>query len=102
MSSGSAQAFLYEPAGVGEFYQLSTSTTASPGNGTSRNYTGISADGVLMVFDFRRLGSRTRRHEQHLGRVRRGSRAGCRERMAGCDIRPRGGGAPAEQAPQPL
>jgi len=51
MSSGSAQAFLYEPAGVGEFYQLSTSTTASPGNGTSGNYTGISADGVLMVFD---------------------------------------------------
>lgn len=51
MSSGSAQAFLYKPAGIGEFYQLSTSTTDSPGNGTSGNYTGISADGVFMIFD---------------------------------------------------
>jgi Tol biopolymer transport system component len=51
MSSGSAQAFLYKPAGAGAFYQLSTSTTASAGNGTSGNYTGISANGVFMVFD---------------------------------------------------
>ena len=51
MSSGSAQAFLYKPAGAGAFYQLSTSTTASAGNGTSGNYTGISADGAFMVFD---------------------------------------------------
>lgn len=46
-----AQAFLYEPAGGGGFYQLSATPTLSPGNGTSGNYTGISADGVFMVFD---------------------------------------------------
>lgn len=44
------QAFLYRPAG-GAFYQLSTSTSAGNGNGTSGNATGISADGNLMVFD---------------------------------------------------
>jgi Tol biopolymer transport system component len=46
-----AQAFLYKPANGGAFYQLSTSQTDSPGNGTSGNYTGISADGFVMVFD---------------------------------------------------
>ncbi len=50
MNAGSAQAFLYKPA-EDAFYQLSTSTTDAPGNGTSGNYTGISANGVFMVFD---------------------------------------------------
>jgi len=51
IAAGSAQAFLYEPAAGGVFYQLSATPTASPGNGTSGDYSGISADGVVMVFD---------------------------------------------------
>ena len=51
MSSGSQQAFLYRVSEGGTFYQLSTSLTDTPGNGTSANYTGISADGVFVVFD---------------------------------------------------
>lgn len=51
MLSGFAQAFLYDPAGEGAFYQLSTSVTATNGNGTSGNFTGISADGLITVFD---------------------------------------------------
>jgi hypothetical protein len=50
MNAGSAQAFLYKPV-EDAFYQLSTSTTAGPGNGASGNYSGISADGAFMVFD---------------------------------------------------
>ena len=49
MAAASAQAFLYDPAGA--FYQLSTSLTASNGNGSSGAYTSISADGGFMVFD---------------------------------------------------
>jgi Tol biopolymer transport system component len=51
MNSGFAQAFLYDPAGEGAFYQLSTSLTAGNGNGTSGNFTGISAYGTITVFD---------------------------------------------------
>ena len=47
----SPQAFFYDPAGAGAFYLLSTSQTATNGNGTSGNYTSISANGGLMVFD---------------------------------------------------
>jgi len=47
----SQQAFLYRPVGGGAFYRLSTSQTDTNGNGTSGNYTGISADGNFMVFD---------------------------------------------------
>jgi len=50
-SPASQQAFLYDPAGGGAFYQLSTSLTATNGNGTSGGFTGISADGGFMVFD---------------------------------------------------
>jgi Tol biopolymer transport system component len=50
LSAGSAQAFLYH-AGEGALYQLSTSLTAGPGNGASGDYTSISADGAVMVFD---------------------------------------------------
>jgi Tol biopolymer transport system component len=49
MAAASPQAFLYDPAGA--FYQLSTSLTASNGNGSSGAYTSISADGGFMVFD---------------------------------------------------
>jgi len=45
------QVFLYDPAGNGAFYLLSTSQTDTNGNGTSGNYTSISADGGFMVFD---------------------------------------------------
>lgn len=48
--AGAAQAFLYHAA-TGDLYQLSTSLTAAPGNGASGNYTGISADGAVLVFD---------------------------------------------------
>ena len=51
MNSGFAQAFLYDPSGEGAFYQLSTSLTAGNGNGTSGNFTGISAYGTITVFD---------------------------------------------------
>jgi Tol biopolymer transport system component len=51
MNSGFAQAFLYDPAGEGAFYQLSTSLTQGNGNNASGNYTGISADGLITVFD---------------------------------------------------
>jgi hypothetical protein len=51
MNSGFAQAFLFDPAGEGAFYQLSTSLAAGNGNGTSGNFSGISADGVVTVFD---------------------------------------------------
>ena len=47
----SQQAFLYRPAAGGTFYRLSTSQSFTNGNGTSGNYTGISADGNYMVFD---------------------------------------------------
>lgn len=50
-SQSSQQAFLYRPAGGGAFYRLSTSQSDTNGNGTSGNYTGISADGNFMVFD---------------------------------------------------
>jgi Tol biopolymer transport system component len=46
-----AQTFLYDPAGAGAFYQLSTSVTDGNGNDTSGNFTGISAEGVITVFD---------------------------------------------------
>lgn len=45
----SQQAFLYRAAGTGTFYRLSTSLSFTNGNGSSGNYTGISAD--FMVFD---------------------------------------------------
>jgi MYXO-CTERM domain-containing protein len=51
MNAGMAQAFLYKPANGGALYQLSTSQTDTPGNGTSANYSGISSDGVYTVFD---------------------------------------------------
>jgi len=51
MAAASAQAFLYDPAGGGAFYLLSTSQTDTNGNGSSGNYTSISANGRLMVFD---------------------------------------------------
>jgi len=51
MNSGFAQAFLFDPAGEGAFYQLSTSLAAGNGNGTSANFSGISADGLVTVFD---------------------------------------------------
>lgn len=51
MAAASAQVFLYKPAAGGAFYQLSATPTLASGNGTSGNFTGISADGVLMVFD---------------------------------------------------
>jgi Tol biopolymer transport system component len=51
MAAASPQAFLYDPAGAGAFYQLSTSLTATNGNGSSGAYTSISANGRLMVFD---------------------------------------------------
>jgi Tol biopolymer transport system component len=50
-SPASQQAFLYDPAGDGAFYRLSTSLTDTNGNGTSGGFTGISADGGFMVFD---------------------------------------------------
>ena len=50
MNSGFAQAFLYE-SGEGVLYQLSTSTSVAAGNGTSGDFSGISADGVITVFD---------------------------------------------------
>ena len=45
------QAFFYDPTGDGAFYLLSTSLTDTNGNGTSGDFTGISADGRFMVFD---------------------------------------------------
>jgi Tol biopolymer transport system component len=50
MNSGFAQAFLYRPQ-EGASYQLSTSLTDAQGNGVSADFSGISADGVFMVFD---------------------------------------------------
>jgi Tol biopolymer transport system component len=50
MFSGPAQAFLYE-SGEGALYQLSTSLTATAGNGESANASSISSDGVITVFD---------------------------------------------------
>lgn len=50
-TASNAQAFLYRPAGAGAFYRLSTSVTDTNGNGTSGNYSGISANGNIMVFD---------------------------------------------------
>jgi MYXO-CTERM domain-containing protein len=47
----SQQAFLYDPAGAGAFYQLSTSITDGTGNGPSGDFTGISADGRVLLFD---------------------------------------------------
>ena len=49
MNSGSAQAFRYRPADGGGFYRLSSSL--ANGNGTSGNYSGLSADGNFSVFD---------------------------------------------------
>jgi Tol biopolymer transport system component len=51
MNTGFAQAFLYDPAGEGAFYQLSTSIGEGNGNATSANFSSISADGVITVFD---------------------------------------------------
>ncbi len=51
MMVGSAQAFLYRPAGGGTFYRLSTSLTAGDGNNVSGNFAGISASGDFTVFD---------------------------------------------------
>ncbi|RIL08034.1 MAG: hypothetical protein DCC71_00860 [Proteobacteria bacterium] len=51
MNAGFAQAFLWDPAGEGALYQLSTSLTDGQGNGASGNFSGISADGAVMVFD---------------------------------------------------
>lgn len=50
MNVGPAQAFLYQTA-HDVLYQLSTSLTAAPGNGTSGDFTSISADGSITVFD---------------------------------------------------
>jgi len=49
MYSGPAQAMLF--ASDGSIYQLSTSVTAAGGNGTSGDFAGISANGLVAVFD---------------------------------------------------
>ena len=46
-----SQAFLYQPARGGPLYQLSTSLTYGNGNLASADFSGISANGALMVFD---------------------------------------------------
>lgn len=50
MNSGSAQAFLYD-AVEGAFYQISTSLTAGNGNDVSGNFSSVSANGLIAVFD---------------------------------------------------
>jgi Tol biopolymer transport system component len=49
--SGAAQAWLYDPAQGGSFFQMSASTTGGNGNNASGNFTGISANGLIAVFD---------------------------------------------------
>jgi Tol biopolymer transport system component len=51
MNSSYQQAFLYRVSEGGTLYQLSTSLTDTAGNGTSANYSGISANGMWVVFD---------------------------------------------------
>jgi Tol biopolymer transport system component len=51
MSGASQQVFLFKAAGLGDIYQLSTSLTAGAGNGASGNYSSISSNGVITVFD---------------------------------------------------
>lgn len=50
MLSGFAQAFLYD-AVEGAFYQISTSLTAGNGNNASGNFSSVSANGLIAVFD---------------------------------------------------